>query len=323
MSAAATSPEYDLTLTLARKEVVADGVVRLALRDAGGASLPSWKPGAHIDLVLDNDLVRQYSLCGDLTDTAQFEVCVLREETGRGGSKHVHDQLSEGSTVRIKGPRNNFHLVEAQEYVFIAGGIGITPIVPMIRSVAARGAEWRLIYGGRTRKTMAFAEQLAAENPDRVDIRPQDETGLLDIAGVVDELVDVTDVRVYCCGPEPLLAVVEEACASRGISLHVERFAPKAGALDGSCEEFVVELARSGVSLTVPADCSIIEVLEEAGVMVPFSCEEGICGTCQTTVLAGVPDHHDSVLTEEEQAAGDTMTVCVSRSRTPRLVLDL
>ena len=170
---------------------------------------------------------------------------------------------------------------------------------------------------------MAFAEQLAADHPDRVEIRPQDETGLLDIAGVVDELAGSTDTVVYCCGPEPLLAVVEEACASRRISLHVERFAPKGGALDGPCEEFEIELARSGVSLTVPADCSIIEVLEEAGIMVPFSCEEGICGTCLTTVLSGVPDHRDSVLTDEEHAAGDTMTVCVSRSRTPRLVLDL
>lgn len=323
MSAPVPDVEHELTLTVIRKEAIADGIVRLALGDPDGASLPRWEPGAHIDLVLRDDLIRQYSLCGHTGDGAHFEVAVLREELGRGGSLRVHDQVSEGDVLRVLGPRNHFQLVDAKTYVFVAGGIGITPILPMIRAVAARGADWRLIYGGRTRNTMAFRDQLAANYPDRVEIRPQDETGLLDVTGIVDDLVGVADAVVYCCGPEPLLAAVEDACASRAVALRVERFSPKADALDGPCDAFEIELARTGISLSVPEDCSIIEVLEEAGIQVPFSCEEGICGTCRTTVLAGVPDHRDSVLTAEEHAAGDSMTVCVSRSRSPRLVLDL
>jgi len=319
----AHTPEHELTLTVSRKEAAADGVVALTLRDPAGGPLPAWDPGAHIDVVLGDDLIRQYSLCGDPADPTRFDIAVLREADGRGGSAHVHDQLSEGDLIAVRGPRNHFQLVDADRYIFIAGGIGITPIVPMIRSAAARGAAWQLIYGGRTRATMAFREQLVATYPDRVQIWPQDETGLLDIAGIVAELEGVPNAVVYCCGPEPLLAAVEDACASRHVALHVERFAPKADVFEGPREEFEVELARTGISLTIPADCSIVEVLEEAGVDVPTSCEEGICGTCVTTVLSGVPDHRDSVLTEEEHAAGDCMTLCVSRSRSPRLVLDL
>ncbi len=324
MSASSTPAEQCLSLTIARKEVIAKGVVRLTLHHPEGAALPSWDPGAHIDLVLRDGLIRQYSLCGDIADRAQFEVCVLREEEGRGGSAYVHEQLAEGDKVRVQGPRNNFALVDdGDEYVFIAGGIGITPLVPMISAVAARGAAWQLFYGGRTRESMAFREQLMSAHPGRVKIQPQDETGLLDVSGILDDAVGADHAVVYCCGPEPLLAVVEEACQRRNVPLHVERFAPKADVFDGPCEAFEIELARTGITLAVPADCSIIEVLEEAGVQVPFSCEEGICGTCRTTVLAGVPDHHDSVLSADEQASGNSMTVCVSRARSPRLVLDL
>ncbi len=323
MSTPGPVTEHDATLVVAHKESIADRVVRLSLRDPAGGALPCWDPGSHVDLVLSDDVIRQYSLCGDATDTTQFEVAVLREQAGRGGSAYVHDRLAEGDRIRVRGPRNHFRLVDARNYVFIAGGIGITPLIPMIRSVAARGVAWQLVYGGRTRATMAFRDHLLTAYPGHVSIRPEDETGLLDIAGVLAEAAGSADTVVYCCGPEPLLAAVEAACESRGIELHVERFSPKAGALDGPSEAFEIQLARSGISLTVPADVSIIEVLEEAGIQVPFSCEEGICGTCRTKVLAGTPDHHDSVLTAEEHAAGDTMTVCVSRSRSPRLVLDL
>jgi ferredoxin-NADP reductase len=323
VSAPVLATERDFEVIVARKEVIADRVVRLTLRDPVGAPLPSWDPGAHLDLVMRDDLIRQYSLCGDPTRSAQFEVAVLREAAGRGGSAHVHDQLTEGDLIRIRGPRNHFQLVDARKYVFIAGGIGITPIIPMISSGVSRGAAWRLVYGGRTRDSMAFRMQLAATYPENVDILPEDEAGLLDISGIVAGLGGAPDTVVYCCGPEPLLTAVEEACATHGIALHVERFSPKASVLDGPCEAFEIELARTGITLHVPAESSIIEVLEEAGIQVPFSCEEGICGTCRTTVLGGVPDHRDSVLTAEERAAGDTMTVCVSRSSSPRLVLDL
>ncbi|GAA1386274.1 PDR/VanB family oxidoreductase [Pseudonocardia kongjuensis] len=309
----------DLDLVVADKQVVADGVALLTLRRADGGELPAWEPGAHVDLVLGADLVRQYSLCGDPADRTGWRLAVLREQSGRGGSAHVHDVLATGDTVTARGPRNRFPLVPAASYVFVAGGIGITPIVPMVAAAAAAGADWRLVYGGRTRASMAFTE-LAERHPDRVEIRPQDETGLLDLAGILDA---APDRPVYCCGPEALLGAVEQECARRGAVVHVERFAPKDGALDGPQEAFEVELAGTGEVFAVPAGRSVLDVLEDAGVEVLSSCQEGTCGTCETGVLAGVPDHRDSLLDDDERAANDAMMICVSRSRSARLVLDL
>jgi ferredoxin-NADP reductase len=317
--------EHDLELVLEKKEELAEGVVQLTLRHAEGDDLPHWEPGAHIDLVLTDAITRQYSLCGATADRSVFQVAVLREETGRGGSAHVHDGLAEGDTVFVRGPRNHFPLVDARRYLFVAGGIGITPIIPMIEHVERSGAQWRLLYGGRTRASMAFREQIERHHPDRVTIHPQDEMGLLDLPGALAEPgADATDTVVYCCGPEGLIAAVEEQCARwpHG-ALHVERFAPKAGATDGPWDAFEVELARTGTTLVVPPDRSILDVAEESGVQVLSSCSEGTCGTCETGVLGGTPDHRDSVLTDDEQAANDTMMICVSRSRCARLVLDL
>jgi ferredoxin-NADP reductase len=317
--------EHELELVLEHKEPVADEVVRLVLRRPDGGALPAWEPGAHVDLVLADDVVRQYSLCGDPNDLSVLEVAVLREDEGRGGSQHVHDKLVEGDIVLVRGPRNHFPLVEADRYLFIAGGIGITPILPMIAQVHASGAEWGLVYGGRTRFSMAFRAELEQRYPGRVTVHPMDEVGLLDLPTLLAEPgATATDLAVYCCGPEGLLTAVEERCAGwpKG-ALHVERFAPKVGAIDGPRESFEVELAQTGTTLTVPADRSILDVVEESGVQVLSSCQEGTCGTCETEVLSGVPDHRDSVLTDEEQAAGDTMMICVSRSCSARLVLDL
>ncbi|ROP36544.1 PDR/VanB family oxidoreductase [Saccharothrix texasensis] len=306
-----TGPELDVLVQ--RKEVVADGVVRLTLRHGRGEPLPAWAPGAHVDLVLAPDLVRQYSLCGDPADRSALQVAVLHEPAGRGGSRHVHSVLAEGATVRLRGPRNHFPLVAAERYLFVAGGIGITPIVPMLAAATARGASWRLLYGGRTRSSMAFAGELRDLYGDRVDVRPQDETGLLDLDAFL-----VGDAEVYCCGPEPLLAAVEQRSPVRP---HVERFTPKA--VDGGRASFEVDLARSGRTLVVPAGESVLDVVERAGIAVLSSCREGTCGTCETGVLEGVPDHRDSVLDAGEQAACDVMMICVSRSHGPRLVLDL
>jgi ferredoxin-NADP reductase len=306
---------------LEKMEAVADDVARLVLRHPDGYELPAWAPGAHVDLVLADGLVRQYSLCGDPDDLSTLHVAVLREEAGRGGSQHVHDELGEGDVVHVRGPRNHFPLVQADRYLFIAGGIGITPILPMIAQVEASGADWRLVYGGRTRSSMAFQAELQDRYPGKVVIHPQDEVGLLDLPTL---LADLGATAVYCCGPEGLLAAVEERCASlpKG-TLHVERFAPKDGAADGPRESFEVELAQTGTILTVPADRSVLDVVEDSGIQVLSSCQEGTCGTCETTVLSGIPDHRDSVLTDDEQAANDTMMICVSRSCSPRLVLDL
>ncbi|MBG0851369.1 oxidoreductase [Streptomyces spinoverrucosus] len=316
------STEVELDLVLERKESIAEGVVLLTLRDPEGRPLPEWQPGAHIDLILRSDLVRQYSLCGDPADRTRLQVAVLREPESRGGSSHVHDVLKEGESVRIRGPRNHFPLVKAKSYLFIAGGIGITPILPMIAAVNASRADWRLVYGGRTRASMAFGETLQGAYGERVSLRPQDEYGLLDLPSLLGKPQRKT--AVYSCGPEPLLAAVEAGCERwPSGSLHLERFAPKNDVTAGPLTTFEVELAQSGKTLKVSEDMSILEAVESTGVSVMTSCEEGICGTCETAVLAGEIDHRDSVLDDEERAAGNTMMICVSRAKGNRLVLDL
>ncbi|MGW2640558.1 PDR/VanB family oxidoreductase [Streptomyces sp. NPDC001348] len=308
---------YEAELVVDRLESAAEGVVALTLRHPLGEELPAWEPGAHVDVLLGPDLERQYSLCGDPADRAVWRVAVLREPDGRGGSAYVHEQVGPGDKVRVRGPRNNFPLHSATRYRFVAGGIGITPILPMLAAAEAAGAEWTLLYGGRERRSMAFTGELARYG-DRVTIAPQDETGLLDLGSVLDDLPDGT--LVYCCGPGPLLDAVEERCPAG--ALRVERFQPKAQPV-GDDGEFEVELARSGRTLTVPAGVSVLDTVRAAGVEVLYSCTEGTCGTCETDVLEGTPEHRDSVLSDEEQAAGDTMMICVSRCRGARLVLDL
>ncbi len=320
---AARIPPQDPALALAvtRRARAADGVITLDLSDPAGAALPPWAPGAHIDLELAPGLVRQYSLCGDPADRGRWQIAVLREAAGRGGSAHVHETLHEGTAVTARGPRNHFPLLAADHYRFIAGGIGITPIRPMLAAAGQEGREWALAYGGRSQATMAFGAELRERYGTRVRLCPQDETGLLDLAAILGPPRPGT--LVYCCGPGPLLDAVAEHCAGwpEG-TLHVERFAPPA-ARAGPEQAVEVELAQSGLTLTVPAGTSILSVVQAAGVPVLSSCTEGTCGTCETAVLAGTPDHRDTVLTEEERAAGDTMMICVSRSVTPALILDL
>ena len=313
--------ELETVARVAAKRTAADGVVALTLRDVDGHPLPPWEPGAHVDLILDGVPTRQYSLCGDLANHHEYRLGILRDANGRGSSLHVHDRLHDGDTVRVRGPRNNFPLVGSRRYLFIAGGIGITPILPMIRAAEAAGSDWQLVYGGRQRASMAFLDELAHYG-DRVSIRPQDETGLLDLDGLLG--TPQPDTLVYCCGPEPLLAAVEARChAWPPRSLHVERFSPRPLTEPVLTEAFEVVLQQSELELTVPPDRSILSVVEEAGVGVLSSCAEGTCGTCETAVLGGEPDHRDSVLTEEDREANDCMMICVSRSRGPRLVLDL
>jgi ferredoxin-NADP reductase len=313
--------EFETQARVSSKHEAADGVVTLTLCAADGSALPHWEPGAHLDLILGAAPTRQYSLCGDPDDTHHYRVGILRDPNGRGSSLYVHDTLQEGDTVRIRGPRNNFPLTSSPRYLFIAGGIGITPLLPMIRTVEAEGADWRLVYGGRQRTSMAFLEELSRYG-DRVSVRPQDETGLLDL----DSLLGVPEpgTLVYCCGPEPLLAAVEQHCAAWPAgALHVERFAPRPQGDPVRNEAFEVVLERSERTLTVPPDRSILSVVEEAGVGVLSSCAEGTCGTCETAVISGEPDHRDSVLNQLEREANDCMMICVSRSCGPRLVLDL
>ncbi|MFI7341575.1 PDR/VanB family oxidoreductase [Streptomyces sp. NPDC050085] len=299
-------------LVVAERRQEAADVVSLLLRRPDGAPLPGWEPGAHIDLLLGTGaegLERQYSLCGG--DDRSWRIAVLREAAGRGGSARVHAELRPGSRVSVRGPRNHFRLEDAPAYRFVAGGIGITPIVPML----AAAGQWSLFYGGRSRQSMAFAGELADQYPaERLHLRE----GPLDLAAHLADLQP--GELVYACGPESLLAAVE-ALVPPG-ALRTERFTP--AAVDtGSDRAFEVELARSGRTLTVAPDRSILATLRDAGVEVLYSCTEGTCGTCETDVLAGEVDHRDSVLTEQERSCHDTLMVCVSRARGERLTLDL
>lgn len=303
----------------------AEGVVSVTLARDDGGNLPEFATGAHIDLVLRSDLIRQYSLCNDPGVRDEWTIAVLLEPDGRGGSEYVHTVLQPGMPVGVAGPRNNFPLVEANQYLFIAGGIGITPILPMVREVDRQGKGWALLYGGRSRASMAFLDGLSRFG-SRVKVVPQDEQGLLDLSSAISPLP--ADAAVYCCGPEPLISAVESTCAELGRAApHVERFkARKAagGALDeGADSAFSLVLSESGKEVTVPAGKPIIEVLEEEDVFVLTACEAGICGTCETEVVSGIPDHRDDYLTTEERATNKTMMVCVSRSKTPALVLKL
>jgi ferredoxin-NADP reductase len=309
------------SLGVVAKTREADGVVSLTLARPDGRRLPDWTPGSHIDVVLPSGTTRQYSLCGDRFDAHTYRVGVLREPDGRGGSAYVHAVLAPGDIVGVGGPRNNFPLVPSPSYLFVAGGIGITPLLPMIHQADLLDADWRLLYGGRTRESIAFRNELAAYG-DRVEVVPQDEYGLLDLATFLGP--PRPDVKVYCCGPPPLLAAMERACAAwPAHTLHLERFVAKEQGALARSGLFAVELARAGVVVDVPPDVSVLDAVRSAGVDVLSSCRQGTCGTCETTVLAGRPDHRDSILADHERAAGDCMFPCVSRSCDDRLVLDL
>ncbi|MFI9805073.1 PDR/VanB family oxidoreductase [Streptomyces sp. NPDC052301] len=301
-----------LRLLLTSHETIADGVVQLRLE---GRDLPRWAPGAHLDLVLPSGLVRQYSLCGDPEDRSSYTVATRLVADGRGGSREVHEQLTEGMELEVRGPRNRFPLVEAAAYVFVVGGIGITPVLPMLRALP-EGAEWRLLYGGRTRVSMPFLEEVQKLAGDRLTVVAEDTDGRPDLDALFADTAEGT--AVYVCGPAGLTEAVE-ARLPAGATLHLERFAPRASA-DGTTE-FELELRRSGRTLTVPADSTVLAAVRRELPDTAYSCEQGFCGTCQQRVLEGEVDHRDELLTDAER--GDSMLICVSRARGDRLVLDM
>ncbi|GAA1398289.1 PDR/VanB family oxidoreductase [Pseudonocardia kongjuensis] len=312
-----TAAEQIQELEVVRRVDEAEGVVSLQLAAPAGRTLPAWEPGAHIDVVLPDGSARQYSLHGT---GAEWEISVLDVRDGRGGSRWIHANAQEGTALRVRGPRNHFALVQAERYIFIAGGIGITPIIAMVREAERRGADWRLVYGGRSRSSMAFAKELE-ELGDRVHLVPQDTEGLIDIAEALG--APQAGTAVYCCGPEPLLESVEAACqAWPAGTLHVERFSalPVDTSHDGS---FEVVAQRTGISAVVPPDRSVLDVLADHGIDIPTSCGEGVCGTCETRVLEGEIEHRDALLSDAERAENTVMMVCCSRARSARLVLDI
>jgi len=310
---------------VAAKTTLAAGVVELELASEDGSDLPVWEPGAHVDLILPSGTVRQYSLCGDPGYLPAYKVAVLLDEKGRGGSREVHEVLDPGTVVTIKGPRNHFPLGDHASYLFIAGGIGITPMLAMARQVSAAGLKWRLIYGGRSLETMAYLPEIAELEGGEVELVPADTKGIPDIKGAIE---NADGAHVYTCGPEPMLRVVEENTkAILGEDLfHFERFGADPNAVIADTEgdtAFEVELATTGKTLTVGANQKLIDVVRSVVPNVPFSCEQGYCGSCETGVLAGIPLHRDQLLTDDERACNDTMMICVGRSKTPKLTLDI
>ncbi|MGY4766437.1 PDR/VanB family oxidoreductase [Kribbella sp. CWNU-51] len=314
--------ETSMPLRVKSHQQVSSGVTELVLVADDSSELPSWAPGSHIDVQVRPGLVRQYSLCGDPEDRSQWRIAVLREPASRGGSAALCERVQPGDVLTATGPRNHFPLHDSPQYLFIAGGIGITPIIPMIAAAHAAGAEWRLVYGGRSEASMAYRDEVGSYGPERVLEWPQDRRGLIELDQLLAE--PQSGMLIYCCGPEPLIAAVEAKSAHwPHKTLQVERFAPRPLTEVAPNTSFEIELVDSDEVLVVPPDKSILEVVDEAGIYVLSNCEEGTCGTCQTTVLEGIPDHRDSVLDDDERAANDTMMICVSRARSSRLVLDL
>lgn len=316
--------QTELQIVVESKTKVAEDVVMLTLSAEDGGSLPAWSPGAHIDVAINEKTYRQYSLCGDPAKPQTWQIAVLREPESRGGSLFLHDTVQAGDILLARGPRNHFSLQPSRRrYIFIAGGIGITPIKPMLAAAAEAGSDWKLIYLGRTRSSMAFLDELSAYG-ERVTIWPRNEHPKpFDLSFLSQENPD--ELLIYCCGPERLLDAVETACASHPIdTLRVERFAPQAS-LDLASVNLEIELVleKSGLTLIVPPDRTILEVVNEAGAGVVSTCQEGTCGTCEVKVIEGEPEHRDSVLTASERAANEFIMICVSRCRGKRLVLDL
>jgi tetrachlorobenzoquinone reductase len=298
----------------------ADGVISLELAAFDGSTLPPFEPGSHVDLHLPSGTMRQYSLCSDPADRSCYRVAI-RAVSGGLSSQFVHRKLRPGEMLAVSQPRNNFPLVDAKSYIFVAGGIGITPLMPMMRQLSARKRTWTLLYCNRSDDAAPFLSEIRALGGE-VSLHSSASGTRLDITqrlGTVQQ-----NTAVYCCGPERLMLAVEEATAGwPDGSIHFEWFAPRSRPADESSGSFEAVCQGSGITVTVAPDKSLLEALNDAGIPLPCSCQQGICGTCEVRVLGGEPDHRDSILSSAERAANETMMACVSRARSSRLVLDI
>lgn len=321
----ATPDLLDLRVQAVRYE--ARGVHTYELCDPHGGKLPEFTAGAHIDLNLRNGLVRSYSLCNSPRERHRYLIGVQRDPSSRGGSRFIHDSVGVGDLVRVSPPRNNFELVEDDAtFVLVAGGIGITPLLAMIYTLSEERRPWQLHYAVRKREQLAFLDELeriAAESSStgQASIHVDEEAGsVLALPALVNDAPD--DAQLYCCGPAPMLdAFVASTAEVPEHRRHIERFTnTEAPATEGG---FVVELAASGLSVDVAPGQTILDAVETAGVSVAYSCMDGVCGTCETRVLEGEPDHRDQVLTDREKASKEVIMICCSGSNSPRLVLDL
>jgi ferredoxin-NADP reductase len=305
-------------LVIDQVTVEAENILSLRLKAADGAALPAWEPGAHIELVLPSGRRRQYSLCGELNDRRTYRIAVLQVPTGRGGSVELHAIARAGQLITVHGPRNHFSLVASPAHLFIAGGIGITPLMSMATRVASAGCPWKLVYAGRRRASMAFIEEVIALGANQVDVLPGDERGRPDLGAIIDAAP--SGAAVYCCGPDRMLQEVQQRVLARGdLSLHCERFT---GVTAAGGAAFQVQLERSQHVLDVPDNRTVLQAVRDIVPGVAVGCEQGICGACRAIILAGEADHRDALLSEAERAAG-AMLLCVSRARTKKLTLDL
>jgi vanillate O-demethylase ferredoxin subunit len=315
-----------IEVRVASKTNEADGICSYELVPTSGGALPAFEAGAHVDVHLPGNLIRQYSLCNAPTETHRYQIGVLRDAGSRGGSEAMHDRIDVGTVLTISEPKNHFPLVEAKRTLLLAGGIGVTPILAMAETLASKGAAFEMHYCARSPDKAAFKERLG-ESHLRGLVHFHYDSGeaaqKLDMAALLAN--PQPDTHLYVCGPQGFIEYVLGTAKAQGWpapQLHVEYFS--AAAVDTTGDQpFDVKLASSGKVFTVPAGTTVIKVLAEAGVEIPYSCEEGVCGTCLTRVVEGVPDHRDMYLTEEEQAANDQFTPCCSRSKTKVLVLDL
>lgn len=323
----ATLPERDRTLRLevADRQVVAldENVVALTLTSADGSPLPAWHPGAHLDIHLPSGRIRQYSLCGE-PRSGVYRIAVRRIPGGGGGSIEVHDALPVGSVVTTSGPRNAFPLSvpgygsPTKRLRFIAGGIGITPILPMLSMAERLGVDWSMIYVGRSAESIPFLDEVRRFGA-RIEIRTDDVGGVPTADDLLGECPDYT--TVYACGPADMITVVRNRLSGRdNVELHFERFAapPVVGG-----EPFTVAIASTGAQVSVAADETLLAALRRSGIAAPYSCQQGFCGTCRARVLNGVVQHRDTLLTAPERSSGMMLT-CVSRAAAgKRLTLDL
>jgi ferredoxin-NADP reductase len=324
-----TEPDNTIALTVTGRDVVAhdQDVIALTFAAADGERLPRWHPGAHIDVLLPSGRLRQYSLCGDPAVSDVYRIAVRRIPDGGGGSVEVHDVFDIGATTTTQGPRNAFPLTvpgygsPTRRFRFIAGGIGITPILPMLALAGRLGVDWSMVYAGRTRDSLPFLDEVARYG-DRVRIHTDDDGGLPTALDLLGDCPDGT--AVYACGPAPMLTAIRSELAGRNeVELHFERFAAPP-VVDG--KKFTVTVASTGRQIHVGADETLLAALNRAGVPAPYSCRQGFCGTCRTRVLAvadGDVDHRDTLLTEPEHE-NQMMLICISRATEgSRLTLDL
>lgn len=314
-------------MTLQRQQLVlteikleAEGVVSLTFHHPDGALLPKWQPGAHLEIALPSGKLRQYSLCGNPANRRAYKVAVLRVLDGNGGSSEVHNNLRVGRSYAISGPRNHFELLPAGSYLFIAGGIGVTPIMPMVNTMG-ESDDWRALYCGKTRSGMAFLRDI--ESREQVRVFSDDQEGRPDFAAEIASCSPGT--RVYCCGPSGMLDAVSKACSRRDdITLCIERFAAASPDLTlENGQDVELHLARSGVTLTVAPDETVLQAVQRVKPEIPWSCGAGFCGTCETAIIEGDVEHLDQLHSAEERKANRTMMICVSRPRSARLILDL